>query len=230
MAPTDFSNLARPPPRGSISFRRVAVRAEPEDTFLLEALRTGDERAFAQLVGRHHRALLRLAQLYIRDRSVAEEVVQETWLGVLEGIERFEGRSSLKTWIYRILVNRANSRAERERRQLPFSALSGDDEPEVDPARFLPDDDPRFPLLWAVPPRSWPHDQVLAREAVQELRMAVQQLPLAQRVIVGLRDVDGWSAAEVCEALEMTPGNQRVLLHRARSRMRQALEDYFETQ
>ena len=212
----------------SIRFRQVAAHADRGDSALLDALRSGDDRAFGWLVDSHHDALLRIAQLYVRERSVAEEVVQETWLAVLEGIDRFEGRSSLKTWIYRILTNRAKSRAHREHRQLPFSALS-DDEPEVDEARFLPIDDPKFPQQWAAPPRSWPHERILARETVEQLRNAVAQLPAAQQVIVGLRDIDGWSADEVCMALEISPGNQRVLLHRARSRLRNALEDYFET-
>jgi RNA polymerase sigma-70 factor (ECF subfamily) len=163
------------------------------------------------------------------DRSVAEEVVQETWLAVLEGIDRFEGRSSLKTWIYRILTNRAQTRAQRERRQLPFSSLSTDDQPEVPETRFRPIDDPQFPQQWAAPPRSWPHERILARETVEQLRIAIERLPPAQQVIVGLRDIDGWGAEEVCAALDITPGNQRVLLHRARSRLRNALEDYFDT-
>jgi RNA polymerase sigma-70 factor (ECF subfamily) len=211
----------------SLSFRRVAVHAEPGDAALIDALRSGNERAFARLVDSHRRALLRIAQLYVRDRSVAEEVVQETWLAVLEGIDRFEARSSLKTWIYRILTNLAKTRAQREHRQQPFYALS-DDEPEVNEKRFRPIDDPKFPQQWATPPRSWPHERILARETVKQLRHAIAQLPAAQQVIVGLRDIDGWSSDEVCEALEITPGNQRVLLHRARSRLRNTLEDYFD--
>ncbi len=208
----------------------MPVDAEPGDSALLGALRCGDERAFARLVERHHQSLLRLAQLYVRDRAVAEDVVQETWLAVLEGVDRFEERSSLKTWIYRILTNRAKTRAQREHRQLPFSALVDDDEPEVDEARFHPIDDPKFPQQWAAPPLAWPHERILARETVAQFRKAVAELPSAQQLIVGLRDIDGWSSGEVCEALEITPGNQRVLLHRARSRLRNALEDYFETQ
>jgi RNA polymerase sigma-70 factor, ECF subfamily len=218
-------------PKGwrSVRLRRVEVHAEPGDATLLDALRCGDEQAFARLVDSYHHSLLRVAQLYVRDRSVAEEVVQETWLAVLEGVDRFEQRSSLKTWIYRILTNRAKTRAQREQRQLPFSALADDSEPEADDARFRPADDPKFPHQWAAPPRSWPHERILARETVEQLRNAVAQLPPAQQVIVGLRDIEGWSAEDVCEALEITAGNQRVLLHRARSRLRGALEDYFET-
>ena len=212
----------------SSRFQAVAVHAEPGEAALIDALRRGDERAFARLVDSHHPSLLRVARLYVRDRGVAEEVVQETWLAVLEGIDRFEARSSLKTWIYQILTNRAKTRAQQEHRQLPFSALS-DDEPEVNEARFRPIDDPKLPQQWAAPPRAWPHERLLARETVEQLRIALAQLPPAQQVIVGLRDIDGWSSDEVCEALEITPGNQRVLLHRARSRLRNVLEDYFET-
>ena len=220
----------RQDPKGwrSVRFRSVAVRAEPGEAAVIDALRSGDERAFVRLVDSHHLSLLRVARLYVRDRGVAEEVVQETWLAVLEGIDRFEARSTLKTWIYQILTNRAKTRAQREHRQLPFSALS-DDEPEVDAARFRPIDDPKHPQQWAAPPRTWPHERLLARETVEQLRIALAQLPPAQQVIVGLRDIDGWSSDEVCAALEITPGNQRVLLHRARSRLRNALEDYFET-
>jgi RNA polymerase sigma-70 factor (ECF subfamily) len=202
--------------------------AQGEDAALLDGLRRGDEQAFMTLVERHHKSLLRLAMLHVRDRTVAEEVVQDTWLGVLRGIDGFEERSSLTTWIYRILTNRAKTRAERERRQVPLSALSGPDEPEVSEERFIPADARHHPLSWAIPPRAWPHEQVIARETVQRLRAALQELPLAQQVVVGLRDVDGWSSEEVSEALGISLGNQRVLLHRARARLRGALEDYFE--
>jgi RNA polymerase sigma-70 factor, ECF subfamily len=204
------------------------VVGQCEDAALLDALRRGDEQAFMALVERHHKSLLRLAMLHVRDRRVAEEVVQDTWLGVLRGIDGFEGRSTLRTWIYRILVNRAKTRGERERRQVPLSALSGPDEPEVSEERFIPADARLYPLGWAVPPRAWPHDRVIARETVQRLRAALEELPAAQQVVVGLRDVDGWSSEEVSEALGISLGNQRVLLHRARARLRGALEDYFE--
>jgi RNA polymerase sigma-70 factor (ECF subfamily) len=196
---------------------------------LIAALRRGDEQAFMSLVERHNSNLLRLAQLHVRDRAVAEEVVQDTWLGVLQGIDRFEGRSSLSTWIYRILTNRAKSRGERERRQVPLSAL-GDDEPVVDPRRFRAADDPERPLAWATPPRAWPQERILARETVDQLRMAIKTLPPTEQVVVGLRDAEGFSADEVSELLKITPGNQRVLLHRARSKLRTALEDYFASE
>jgi RNA polymerase sigma-70 factor (ECF subfamily) len=178
-------------------------------------------------------SLLRFAMAYVRNRAVAEEVVQETWLGVLKGIERFEGRASLKTWIFRILANKAKTRAEREGRTIPFSAFadSFDDGPSVEAERFLPADDPRWPGHWAAAPSSWseiPEDHLLTREALARLRSAIDELPAMQRRVIILRDVEGWTAEEVCTLLELTEGNQRVLLHRARSKVRTALERYFE--
>jgi RNA polymerase sigma-70 factor (ECF subfamily) len=207
----------------------LAGQSEWGEAALIDALRRGDQAAFTALLERHNRPLLRLAQFYVRDAATAEEVVQDTWLGVLEGIDRFEGRSSLNTWICRILTNRAKSRGQREQRQVPMSALAGGpDEPEVEERRFRPIDDPRYPQHWAQPPRAWPHERLLAHETMEQVRLAVAQLPPAQQVVLGLRDVDGWSAEQVCEALEITPGNQRVLLHRARARLRGALESYME--
>ena len=208
--------------------RRAESRRERQERALLERLRERDEGAFEELVMRYHRSLVRIALMYVRDRAVAEEVAQETWLAVLEGIDRFEGRSSLKTWIFRILTNRAKTRGERERRQLPISALLGEDEPEVPLERFLPADHPQRPLGWAVPPRAWPEERLLSRETVQTLRAAIAELPPAQQAVIGLRDVEGLSPEEVAAALEISPGNERVLLHRARSRVRRALEEYLE--
>jgi RNA polymerase sigma-70 factor (ECF subfamily) len=155
---------------------------------------------------------------------VAEEVAQETWVGVLNGLDRFEGRSSLKTWIFRILVNRAKTRGERESRSVPFSSLeSGDGEPSVDPDRFIEAG------AWASPPRAWegePEDRLLAGEARAVIDRAIEQLPTAQRQVITLRDIEGLDADEVVAVLDITDGNQRVLLHRARSKVRQALEDY----
>jgi RNA polymerase sigma-70 factor (ECF subfamily) len=208
--------------------RRTDSRREREDTALLERLRDRDEAAFEELVQRYHRSLVRIALMYVRDRTIAEEVAQETWLAVLEGIDRFEGRSSLKTWIFRIVANRAKTRGEREHRQVPITAVFGEDEPEVPLERFLPADHPQRPLGWAVPPRAWPEERLLSRETVQELRGAIAELPAAQQAVIGLRDVEGLSPEEVAEALEISPGNERVLLHRARSRVRRALEEYLE--
>jgi RNA polymerase sigma-70 factor (ECF subfamily) len=208
--------------------KRAANRSATDDRTVVAALRGGDERAFEALVERYHRSLVRIALMYVRDRAIAEEVAQETWLAVLEGIERFEGRSSLKTWIFRILTNRAKTRGERERRQLPISALAGDDEPEVPLERFLGPDDPHRPLGWAVPPRAWPEERLLMSETVGRVRDAIAQLPPAQQAVIGLRDVEGLSADEVAKALDISAGNERVLLHRARSRVRRELEEYFD--
>ena len=191
---------------------------ELEELQLVEALRAGDERAFAELVRMYDAALLRVALMYVSSRSVAEEVVQETWLAVLNGIDRFEGRSSLKTWIFSILANRAKTRGERERRTQPFSAR-GDDEPAVEPERFDRGH-------WSSPPTGWPEERLLAHETQRVIEDAIDELPAAQRAVITLRDVQGWSAEEVRNALELTETNQRVLLHRARSKVRRALEEY----
>lgn len=202
-----------------------------EEERLLRRLKSGDESSFASLVDRYSASLLRVALVYVRDRAVAEEVVQETWLGVIRGIDRFEGRSSLKTWIFRILANKAKTRGERERRTMPFSALNGAAraEPAVEPERFLDHDHPTWPGHWASPPASWegiPEDRLLAGETLGCIQDAIAELPAAQAQVITLRDVEGWSAEEVCALLGVSGGNQRVLLHRARSKVRRALEDY----
>ena len=201
-----------------------------EDHELVQRLRDGDEAAFAELIDRYGVTMVRVAQMYVRDRATAEEVVQETWLAVLNGIDRFEERSSLKTWLFRILTNRAKTRGEREGRMVPFSSLEGageEDEPSVDPDRFLGPDSPDAGA-WAAPPRAWPQEEVLGRETLGVVEMAIEQLPEAQREVIRLRDVEGWTPMEVAEALEITDGNQRVLLHRARSKVRAALEAYLD--
>ena len=183
-----------------------------------------------ELIDSYGATMLRVAQMYVRDRATAEEVVQETWLAVLNGIDRFEGRSSLKTWLFRILTNRAKTRGERDGRMVPFSSLAGagqEDEPSVDPDRFLGPDSPT-PGAWAAPPRAWPEDRLLERETLDVIRMAIDMLPEAQREVILLRDIDGWSPTEVSDVLEITDGNQRVLLHRARSKVRAALEEYLD--
>ena len=199
-----------------------------EDHELVRRLREGDESAFAELIDRYGPTMVRVAQMYVRDRGTAEEVVQETWLAVLNGIDRFEERSSLKTWLFRILTNRAKTRGQRDSRVLPFSSLAGageEDEPSVDADRFLGPDSPE-PGAWAAPPRAWPEDKVLERETLGVIQMAIERLPDAQRAVIRLRDLEGWSPMEVAEALEITDGNQRVLLHRARSKVRAAVEAY----
>ena len=203
-----------------------------DDARLVEALRRGDEAAFVSLVERYHQALLRVARLYVAQPAVAEEVVQETWLGLLQGLERFEARSSLKTWLFRILTNRAKTRAGREGRSVPFSALEAaaaePAEPAVEPERFLPADRPGAGH-WASLPRRWddvPETRLLSAETRAQLDAAIAALPPSQQLVISLRDVEGWSADEVCNALAITETNQRVLLHRARSKVRRALERY----
>jgi RNA polymerase sigma-70 factor (ECF subfamily) len=207
----------------------AAVVTSPtrDEQALVELLRQRDEAAFAQLVDRYGGAMLRVASLYVGTRAVAEEVVQETWLAVLQGIDRFEQRSSLKTWLFRILTNRAKTRGARERRTVPFAALEGDG-PSVDPDRFRPEDDP-FPGHWQGYPQRWedqPEARLVASETRAHIASAIDALPETQRTVITLRDVEGWSSEEVCNALELSETNQRVLLHRARSKVRQALEDY----
>jgi len=202
-----------------------------DDSVLVAALRRGDEAAFVALVGRHQAQLMRLARTFLRDRAVAEEVVQETWLAVLNGIDRFEGRSSLKTWIFQILSNRARTRAVREQRSAPFSALAGDgreDDPPVDADRFRPAGS-RWAGHWAAAPSDWgalPEERLLGRETLEQVRNAIGELPPRQADVLVLRDVEGWAPEEVCDALGLSPGNQRILLHRARSKVRAALESY----
>jgi RNA polymerase sigma-70 factor, ECF subfamily len=195
---------------------------------LVQRLRDGDEQAFTSLVEEYGPSMLRVARLYVRDRAVAEEVVQETWLAVLNGVGSFEGRSTLKTWIFRILANRAKTRAEREGRTVPLSALAAADaeagELSVPAERFFGLDHPRVPYHWATPPRSWPQERVLERETLELIRDTIRALPEMQREVIRLRDVEGWSAEEVAQMLDISDGNQRVLLHRARSKVRAALE------
>jgi RNA polymerase sigma-70 factor (ECF subfamily) len=209
---------------------RVMSLAPTADDVLVARLRNGDEAAFREVVDRYGMSLLGVARMYVKDRAAAEEVVQETWLAVLQGIDRFEGRSSLKTWIFRILANRAKTRGQRESRTLPFSAVAAADEaasePSVEPERFFGTDSDT-PFAWAAPPVGWPEDRVISRETLDIVRMAIDDLPAAQREVIRLRDIAGWTPEEVAEALEITDGNQRVLLHRARSVVRAALESYF---
>jgi RNA polymerase sigma-70 factor (ECF subfamily) len=204
-----------------------------DETSLIKALRGGDEAAFATLLQQYHGALVRVAMAYVSDRAVAEEVAQETWLGVLRGLDRFESRSSLKTWIFRILTNRAKTRGEREGRTVPFSALAGGeveaDDPAVEPERFLGADHPQWPGHWASPVKGWgddPEARLLAGETGERIREAVDALPPTQRTVIILRDVQGFDAGEVCGLLQISEANQRVLLHRARSKVRRALEHY----
>jgi RNA polymerase sigma-70 factor, ECF subfamily len=184
-----------------------------DESALVAALQRGDEAAFMQLVDAYTPGMRRLALSFVRTPAIADEVVQEAWLGVLRGIDRFERRASLKTWIYRIVANVARTRGVREARTTPFG-----DEPAVDAARFAPDGH------WIVPPEPW-HD-VLASELRGVIDEAIAALPEQQRLVISLRDVEGWTSEEVCNVLELTETNQRVLLHRARSKVRSAVEEY----
>jgi RNA polymerase sigma-70 factor (ECF subfamily) len=191
-----------------------------DETDLLSRLRAGDERAFEALVAQHDGALRRVARTFVRTDSAVDDVVQETWLGVVRGLSGFEGRSSLRTWIFRILVNQARTRGVRDARSLPFSALEQDDAPAVEPAAFAADG------RWtSAPPRldGDPESGLLSSELRSHLLQAVDGLSPDQRAVITLRDLVGLPAAEVCDLLELSEGNQRVLLHRARSRVRAAL-------
>jgi RNA polymerase sigma-70 factor (ECF subfamily) len=210
------------------------VVASADDLYLIEQLRNGNEDAFVALIDRYAPAMLRLAMVYVRVWAVAEEVVQETWLGILEGLGRFEGRSSLKTWMFRILTNCAKTRAQREGRSIPFSSLEDSDtdhaEQAVDPDRFLPVDH-RWPGHWVSFPSNWEEmleDRILSQETSDCINRAIEALPPNQREIITLRDIEGWKAEETCSFLGISEVNQRVLLHRARSKVRGVLEQYFE--
>jgi RNA polymerase sigma-70 factor (ECF subfamily) len=216
--------------RGRSSAHNTSDAAD--ETALLDRLRCGDEPTFLALVDRYSTLMLRLALTYVRNRQVAEEVVQEAWVGVLLGLNRFEGRSTLKTWIYRILINTAKTRAVREDRTLPFSSLPeldlDLDGPSVEPDRFFPQDHQRAGG-WTSFLRRWddiPEERLLAQETRGLLREAIDALPSQQREVILLRDVEGWQADEVCDLLEISEANQRVLLHRARSKIRRVLERY----
>ncbi len=235
--PTPWPALPkRPIPRDGDCSPPARPCASLDDIGVVARLRTGDEGAFADLLDRYHTPLLRLASLYVADHATAEELVQDTWLAVLQGLDRFEERCSLKTWLCRILTNRAKTRAVRERRSAPFSAFRtasperGDTagDTSIDPDRFItssPDRD-----RWASLSRAWaapPEERLLDGETRQCIRVAVAMLPTNQRTVVTLRDGEGWAADEVCAALAITAGHQRVLLHRARTTVRGALEAYF---
>ena len=193
------------------------VAQERDETMLLTRLRAGDETAFSELVERYHPAMVRLALTRVRSRAVAEEVAQDAWMGLLRGIDTFEGRSSLRSWLFRIVINRAISTGIRERVHLPVH----DDELEYRDGRFTQDG------WWVTPPVHWA-DEVLDRLAAPALaarvREVIAELPPAQRAVVTLRDIDGLTGSEACAVLDITEGNQRVLLHRARTRIRTVLE------
>ena|SRR5689334_8736463 len=197
---------------------------------LVERLRAGDEAAFERLVAALYGTMLTVARTYVKDRSVAEEVVQETWLAVINGLDRFQGRSSLKTWILSILVNQAKTRGTREARTVPFASLAPpDDVPAVDPERFRGPHEP-YSGGWRSFPADWKAaDQLVQdRETIRVAMRAIAELPLTQQTVIRMRDVEGYSAGEVCTTLGVSEANQRVLLHRARSRVRSALERHID--
>jgi len=206
-----------------------------DEQILIERLRARDEAAFTELVERYYGYLLPLADFFVSNQAVAEEVVQEAWLAVLKGIDRFEQRSSFKTWISRIVMNLAKTRGVRESRMVPFSELAETEseslECVVDPLQFRAADDD-YPDHWSVAPRPWnvdPEKQLLSGEMLGVLDHAIESLPEAQRLVLKMRDVNGWTAEEVCNVLAVSETNQRVLLHRARSKVRGILETYFST-
>ena len=210
-----------------------AVADFSDDGVLVPALRRRDEAAFGWLLDQYSAPLRRLARSYVSNDAAAAEAVQETWLAVITGIDRFERRSSLKTWVYRILVNVARSKGVKEHRTVPFASLGEEldgEERAVDPQRFRDHRD-HWPGHWAAPPVAWdeePEDHLLGRETLSIVAAAIAALPPNQRSVITLRDVQGWDSVEVCNALDISETNQRVLLHRARSKVRSALETHFE--
>ena len=207
------------------------VGATADDQRIIAGLRAGEEAVFAEMVDRYHGSLVRVAMRYTPSRAVAEEVVQDTWIGVIEGIDRFEGRSTVKTWLYKILIYRARARGERERRTTPMSALTIDDATPSVPTERFRGSDALWAGHWATPPQRWDGDaeeRLLAGEAREIIDAVIAELPSAQREVIVMRDLSHFSAAEVCDLLDVTEANQRVLLHRARSRVRAALEQYLD--
>ena len=203
-------------------------RATEADLALVERLRAGDESAYMDLVDRLTPSMRRVARMYVRTDAVADEVVQDAWVGVLQGLHRFEGRSALRTWIFRILVNIAKQRGQREGRSVPFAALAGDDldAPSFDPAMFLPDGH------WSTLPFDWrgvPEERAEGRELLAVIGRTLDDLPPMQAEVLRLRDVAGWSSEDIRNALDLTDTNQRVLLHRARARVRAAVETYLRS-
>jgi RNA polymerase sigma-70 factor (ECF subfamily) len=208
---------------------KVEEHLGAHEATLVARLRERDERAFESLVESLYPSMMAVARGYVRSRAVAEEVVQEAWLGVLEGLDRFEGRSSLRTWVLKIVANIARTRGVREARSVPVSSLEGEG-PTVEPERFRGPGDP-FPGHWTSYPTDWrtvPEERLLSDETLELVKQAIQQLPELQRLVITLRDVTGCSAEEVCEVLGISDGNQRVVLHRARGRVRTMLERHLD--
>lgn len=186
------------------------------------------------LIDLHGGSMLRVARVHVADHGAAEDVVQETWMAVIRGIDRFDGRSSIKTWIFRILTNRAKSMGQRASRVVPISSLhggGGDEVAAVDPAKFFDSHHAHWPGHWCNPPMNWargPADRLATKESVELVRRTITALPAVQREVITLRDIECWSATEVCNALSLSETNQRVVLHRARSKVRRQLEEHHE--
>jgi RNA polymerase sigma-70 factor, ECF subfamily len=214
----------------------TAVQPTPraqEETSLVTRLKQSEEGAFDELVKRHHSALIRMAMGYVADREVAEEVVQDTWMAVIQGLDRFEGRSSLRTWIFGIMIHKAKDRGVREKRHITFSdfeTFDDDREEAVDPSRFLQSGE--WAGHWAAPPQPWdeqtPEKLLASQQAVNAMHRAIDALPSTLKAVLILRDVEGVEAKEACEILKITETNLYVRLHRARERVRQAVEIYLE--
>jgi RNA polymerase sigma-70 factor, ECF subfamily len=212
-----------------------AMDAKLDEMALVNLLRQRDETAFAQLIDQYHASLVRLASIYVRDIATAEEIAQETWLALLHGLDHFEGRSSLKTWIFTILTNKAKTRSQREKRTVSYTDLEESllDQPTVDAQRFKDPAADAWPNHWlpGSAPVSWsgiPEDSFLSQETMDLIRETIDSLPENQRLVITLHDQDELSTQEICNILGISETNQRVLLHRGRARVRQALEDYFQ--
>lgn len=210
-----------------------------DEASLLDSLRAGDEAAFTWLVGQYHPSLVRLANLFVRDDAIAEELAQETWLAVLRGLDHFEGRSSLKTWIFTILTNKAKSRGQREKRTVSFTSLEEElhasRPPTVDPERFNASaaEGDLHHWIWPTRPASWagiPEETLLSQETLKLISQTIEALPKNQRIVITLRDIQELSTDQVCNILDISETNQRVLLHRARAKVRQVLEDYLKSE
>jgi RNA polymerase sigma-70 factor, ECF subfamily len=211
----------------------TSARTTTDDLALVELLRAGDETAFMMLIDELGRSMHRVARMFVSTDAIADDVVQEAWLGVLRGLDGFEGRSSLRTWIFRILVNTAKTRGKRERRSVPFSSLAGDDleAPSFDPGMFVASGDSEG--AWSTLPFDWrgmPEERAEATETMRIVGGAIAMLPPMQAEVIRLRDVLGWSSEEVRNALDISETNQRVLLHRARAKVRSALEGYYRSE
>jgi RNA polymerase sigma-70 factor (ECF subfamily) len=214
------------------SARSSAASPDPglgDEWSLVARLRSGEEAAFLALVRRYHRAMVRVARAYLPSDAAAEDAAQEAWLGVLKGIDAFEGRAPVRSWIFRIAAYCARRRSARDGRLVPLSSLEddGDDGPAVDPDRFVPDG-ARWANHWSQPPEPWSDEKLQAAETAARAKAEIERLPVRQRTVMTLRDVEGLAPDEVCEILGISEGNQRVLLHRARAKVRTAMERFLQ--